>query len=348
MQTNHAIRLLLVFLLLPTGCYLLDDSAPSPSDSATGSPTASAPRPATPPRARGQQILRTETLELGNDVALEIVRVPGGTFRMGGTQSPEDVAGLFGGQADSYLDEQPVHRVELSSFWMGRTEVTLQQFAAFVLETGYETRAEADGWGYVFKGSAWEGAQGIDWIRPGFEQEGDHPVVCIAWEDTIAFCAWLSARTGRRCRLPSEAQWEYAARGGAMTAFPWGDVPAAGVGHANAADQTALKQFPGRKAFPWDDGFVYTAPVGSFRPNAFGLFDMTGNVWEWCADVYAPDAYANSKLLNPTGPLAGDKRVLRGGCWLNDPGGCRIADRNGWPAPTDAYGGYGFRIVVVE
>jgi formylglycine-generating enzyme required for sulfatase activity len=285
-------------------------------------------------------------LSLGGGLTLDLIAIPAGSFTMGSSQSPEDVARLFGGRPESYLDEHPVHAVELDPFWIGRTEVTVDQFTRFVEATGHVTTAEREGGSFVFNGRAWEKTPGVNWRNPGFSQSGDHPVVCVAWHDAVAFCEWLSAVTGRRFALPTEAQWEYACRAGSTSAYPWGDDPAAGAGRANAADRAALQAFPDRKAFAWDDGYVHTAPVASFQPNAFGLYDMIGNVWEWTADWYAEDAYATASPRNPAGPATGEHRVLRGGCWLNDPGGSRIADRNAWPAPSDPYGGYGFRVVV--
>ena len=286
------------------------------------------------------------TQELGARGRIDLVWVEGGEYQMGSTQTPAEVASQFGGEEAYYLDEHPRHAVRLDGFWAGRCEVTVAQFRSFVEASDYRTTAERQGWAFVFDGQAWQRKNGASWKSPGFRQADDHPVVCVSWHDARAYCDWLSARTGYLYTLPTEAEWEYAARAGTTDVFAWGGAPAGGEGRANACDATAAKAFPGRSAFEWDDGYAHTAPVGSFGPNAFGLFDMTGNVWEWTADWYGEDAYANHEAVNPAGPAEGEHRVLRGGGWPNDAGGCRVADRNAWPAPGDCYAAYGFRVVM--
>jgi formylglycine-generating enzyme required for sulfatase activity len=142
------------------------------------------------------------------------------------------------------------------------------------------------------------------------------------------FCDWLSKKSGKTVVLPTEAQWEYACRAGTKTAYPWGDNPDDGKGWANAADQSLKKKIPNQKDwsfFSWDDGFVFTAPVGSFKANAFGLYDMNGNAWQWCQDRYGD--YEKGAATDPTGADTGGFRVLRGGSWSSTPGDCRSASR---------------------
>ncbi|MCX7049102.1 MAG: SUMF1/EgtB/PvdO family nonheme iron enzyme [Candidatus Sumerlaeota bacterium] len=158
------------------------------------------------------------------------------------------------------------------------------------------------------------------WRNPEFDQTDTHPVVNVNWDDAKAFCDWLARKTGRAYQLPTEAQWEYACRAGTKTLYQWGDDPDGGKGWCNCADQSAKGQFPDWKSyFNWDDGYIYTAPVKSFKPNAWGLYDMLGNALEW---------------------------VLRGGSWQDGPDYCRSASRLS-TLPTFVYPMSGFRVCLV-
>jgi formylglycine-generating enzyme required for sulfatase activity len=196
----------------------------------------------------------------------------------------------------------------------------------------------------------------MEWkLLPGlFEQKGDHPVVNVSWYDAKAFCEWLSRKSGKTVVLPTEAQFEYACRTGTNTAYPWGNSPGDGKGWANCADQSCkpelLKNFRDDAAkwefFSWDDGFMFTAPVGSFKANAFGLFDMIGNACQWCSDWYDKDYYANSPKTDPHGPGSGDYfRVVRGGGWQGFVRDCRSANR-GERSLGARYEDVGFRVVM--
>jgi len=188
---------------------------------------------------------------------------------------------------------------------------------------------------------------GASWRNPRFGQKGDHPVVQVSWNDATAFCNWLTKKSGKAVGLPTEAQWEYACRAGTKTAYPWGDNPDDGKGWANCGDQSLQKKLPNAPAtskfFSWDDGFVFTSPVGSFKPNAFGLYDMTGNVWQWCQDRYRD--YDKGAATDPTGAVVGSARVLRGGSWVVNPGYCRAACHNRYDAETRGDDD-GFRVVA--
>lgn len=266
----------------------------------------------------------------------DMVWIPGGRFRMGG---------------DHRADERPVHEVLLHGFFLDRTEVTNAEFARFVAATGYVTVAErtptaaelpdvpkelrvagslvfaavpaaaAAGdfhawWRYV-PGACWRHPEGPDSDLSGRER---HPVVHVAYDDALAYARFAGKR------LPTEAEWEYAARGGLAAAeYPWGDeFDPAGPFRCNVWQGP----FPERNDAL--DGYGGTAPVGSFAENGYGLFDMAGNVWEWCADWYRPDAYAHSAAQNPRGPDSGfdpaepdlPKRVVRGGSYLCNPVSC--------------------------
>lgn len=249
---------------------------------------------------------------------IEQARIPAGTFRMG------DASGL-GNPGDG---ETPVHEVELDSFEIDVTSVTNTQFARFAEETGYRTEAEEFGYSAVFHLALsapeadilgqppqtpwWYGVRGANWRQPGgagssLEGLDDHPVVHVSWNDARAYCAWA----GRR--LPSEAEWEYTARGGLEGAvYPWGDEWPGESGHWRC--NIWQGEFPRLNSL--EDGWLTTAPVRSFVPNGFGLWQTVGNVWEWCEDWYAADYYALSPRRMPLGPDSGDRRVLRGGSFL--------------------------------
>jgi len=266
---------------------------------------------------------REMSLDLGDHVMLKLARIPAGQFLMG---SPP---------AEPNRDEDELlHPVTVTKpFYMAETHVTVAQFAAFVKATNYVTDAQKVGWSWGLELTTAKAVpklvDGCNWRSPSFSQGGDEPVVQVSWNDAQAFCAWLAKKTGRKVVLPTEAQWEYACRAGKTTAYPWGDNPAAGNGWANCADQSLRQRIPDAPAawfFPWDDGFAFTAPVACFKANAFGLYDMIGNAWQWCADCYGP--YSAAAAVDPTGPIKGNFRVLRGGSWFGLPATCRSAARD--------------------
>jgi len=293
------------------------------------------------PGARGGAGGKELTLDLGDTVALKLVRIPAGKFLMGSPETEED------------RDKGEVqHEVTISKpFYMGVTHVTVDQFAVFVKDSGYKTDAEKDGWSLGFEVRDGDiGAKktdGCSWRNPSFDQKGDHPVVQVSWNDVKAFCDWLSKKSGKTVVLPTEAQWEYACRAGTKTAYAWGDNPDDGKGWANAADQSLKKKLPNAPAawkfFSWDDGFVFTSPVGSFKANTFGLYDMNGNAWQWCQDHYGD--YEKGAATDPTGADTGALRVLHGGSWINGPRRCRSAYRLRL-SPVSRCGGIGFRVAV--
>jgi len=296
------------------------------------------------------------TLDLGNGVTLKLVQIPAGKFTMGSTEAEKKAAakvavaaGFPEAQAAGLFDDEVQHEVTISKpFYMGVTHVTVDQFAAFVKDSGYKTDAEKDGssLGFEIKDGkiVFSKVNGCSWRNPSFDQKGDHPVVQVSWNDATAFCDWLSKKSGKTVTLPTEAQWEYACRAGTTTAYPWGDNPDDGKGWANCADQSLKKKIPNQAGvafFSWDDGYVFTSPVASFKPNAFGLYDMIGNAWQWCQDRYGD--YDKGAATDPTGAVAGSSRVLRGGCWGLDPVYCRAAYRlRGGPDARNL--SYGFRL----
>jgi formylglycine-generating enzyme required for sulfatase activity len=262
---------------------------------------------------------------------MEFVLVKGGCYQMGDT---------FG---DGCADEKPVHEVCLNDFYLGKYDVTVGDFRKFVNETGYRTEAEKGDGCFVYKVDKWEKDRNKNWRDPGFSQDDRHPVVCVSWNDAKAFADWLRSTGGREYRLPTEAELEYAARSrGKNYKYSWGTGGPAG----NMADVSLKAQFPGRPLPIWegyDDGYVFTAPVGKFASNELGLYDMTGNVWEWVSDWYDQNYYKHSLKENPQGPGSGPHKVLRGGSWNDDPRGERASHR-ARSAPTDQADLMGFRL----
>lgn len=302
------------------------------------------------------------TAPVTDSLGLRLVRVPAGEFLMGSDESPQALARAFPHADPKRLrdlsDEAPVHRVRITrDFWLGEHPVTVGQFRRFVEASGYVPESVRDGTGgYGFnpnydpalteRGDLFEGRDPrYSWANPGFPQ-GDHPVVNVTWNDAVAMARWLSQREGVTYRLPTEAEWEYAARAGTRTRFPAGDDPAVLLTTANTFDRETALRWPRwrEQAGSGSDGFPFTAPVGSFAPNAFGLYDMIGNVWEWCADWYGEDYYARSPLDDPPGPASGQVRVRRGGSWHSWPLYSRVAFRN-WNTPETRYVLVGFRLL---
>jgi formylglycine-generating enzyme required for sulfatase activity len=229
-------------------------------------------------------------------------KLPAGTFTMGCKNGRDNVEGVDKCEGD----ETPAHRVSVDSFWLGITEVTFDEWEICVKD-GACPEAKDEGWG-----------------------RGNRPVINVSWEDTQTYIGWLNKRTGKRYRLPTEAEWEYAARGGREDgAYPWGFK--ASHEHANYGGIEGKDQ--------WE----YTAPVGQFPANGFGLYDMQGNAWEWCEDWYAEDYYATSPAINPSGASSGSYRVLRGGSWLYAPLSMRSAFRV-YFTPMFRYQDFGFRL----
>jgi formylglycine-generating enzyme required for sulfatase activity len=268
-----------------------------------------------------------------NSLGMTFAYIPAGTFVMG---SPADEAG--------HGNDETQHKVTLTkSLLMGTTHVTKGQFAAFVRDSGHQTDAEKERWATAFDGKRFSKVNGASWRNPGFDQGDDHPVVCVSWNDATAFCDWLSRKEGKHYRLPTEAEWEHAARAGTQTAYPWGNNPDDGNGWGNCADQSLRPKFPDWSVFNWDDGYMFTSPVGRFRPNAWGLYEMIGNACEWCGDWYAN--YPVGDATDPHGPDNGTLRVLRGASWLSHPIYGRCAGRYS-NAPVDRYDIIGFRVVL--
>jgi formylglycine-generating enzyme required for sulfatase activity len=261
--------------------------------------------------------------EAASALAGEFVDIPGGSFQMG--CSP--------GDSDCEDTELPVHTVSIRPFRMGKYEVTVGQFKRFVEAAGYGTDAERGGGCETVQADGkWAEQAGRDWKDPGFPQTDRDPVVCVSWNDAKAYVQWLSRQGGGRYRLPSESEWEYAVRAGGSARYGFGDSEAMLCAYGNVADRTAQRQFSNWAVASCDDGALYTAPVGSYRANGFGLHDMHGNVWEWTEDCYNA-SYADAPS-DGTAWTAGDcgRRVVRGGSWIFNPRYLRSAVRDGIPA----------------
>ena len=320
-----------------------------------------------------------------NSLGMTLVLIPAGQFQRGVT----DVHALTANHANvirqgpDLQDERPAHPVQVSRpFRLGAHEVTVKQFRAFVDATGFKTDAETSGRGALAFRRTDQKAVGrfaldpkCTWRNPGFEQGDDHPVVCVSWKDAVAFCDWLGKKEGGKYRLPTEAEWEYAARAGSDTIYAGGDRPDTVREYGNVGDATLEAAAPGSvkpqqadRLRPADgDGFVHTAPVGRFKPNAWGLYDTHGNAWEWCSDRYFDRYYqqllddAHKKgpypkvaiTVDPQGPETtpqhkfGDWRSTRGGCWYTGPMASRHASR-AFGEAADAFCHTGFRVVREE
>jgi formylglycine-generating enzyme required for sulfatase activity len=243
-----------------------------------------------------------------NSNGMDMVFIKGGCFEMG------DSVG------DGDANERPVHEVCVGDFSIGKYDVTNAEFRQF--------RPNHNSGKY-------------DGLTLNDDRQ---PAVNISWEDAQAFAKWLSRKTGQTYRLPTEAEWEYAALAGSKTNRYWGNIPEDTCKYANVADATAKKRWSRWTYFNCDDGFAVSAPVGSFKPNAYGLYDMLGNVWQWTEDVYNSEAYNRLPKNNPVYEGSGEYRVMRGGGWSNGPLGVRVSHRVGL-TPAFGHHALGFRLV---
>jgi formylglycine-generating enzyme len=261
----------------------------------------------------------------------DMVVIPAGSFNMGSPDSEDS-------RND---DEGPMHQVKLTAFAMGKTEITRGQFSAFVKDSKYIAGEKC----VTLEGGRFSEQSGRNWRDIGYLQTKTHPASCVSWNDAKAYTAWLAHKTGKQYRLPTEAEWEYAARGNTVTSRYWGDNPDEACGYANVADMTAKALIPG--ASFWllhncTDGFAYSAPVGSFKANSFGLYDMLGNMMEWAEDSYH-DSYIDAPLDGSAWQGNVARRVLRGGSWNSSPSLLRAA-RRCMSKPDERFSYVGFRV----
>ena len=284
-------------------------------------------------------------VEVANSIGMTMRLIPPGEYDMGSTSKQIRQESVIEPNWSSRAieSEQPRHRVRISQpFYLGKFEVTRDQFAVFVKATNYSSEAE-------------RAAERHDWRNPGFEQDADHPVVLMSHNDAESFCNWLSTKGGGKYRLPTEAEWEYACRAGTTTLFSSGDDLEGLVKVGNIRDYSHSVNWSlpkpaiqvGTKATNFDDGFVFTAPVGTFHENQFGLKDMHGNVYEWNHDWYDKSYYSKSEFVDPRGPVEGSGRILRGGGFQSGwEGGHNWSGMRCVVLPSFHNGETGFRVAV--
>ncbi len=258
-----------------------------------------------------------------NSIGMKLVRLPTGEFLMGAPES----------DTEARPDEKPQHLVKIEHpFEIGMHEVTVGQFRRFVEAARFKTLAEKDGGGYAYDAATKRlslHAAGT-WKYTGFDQTDDHPVINICWHDAVAFCDWLSKAEGQTYRLPTEAEWEYACRAGTTTPWSAGAEFDDMQGFGNICDAQLKAAYPFAKwSVEWSDGYAFTAPVGRFRPNAFGLYDMHGNVFEWCSDTWMLKDYAGKTIDDPDEKPEKGSRIVRGGSYLSLTTFTRSTDRVG-------------------
>jgi formylglycine-generating enzyme required for sulfatase activity len=277
----------------------------------------------------------------GMDMALQFYReiaeylfIKGGIFLMG---SPESEVGRE--------KKEPQHQVKVSDFYIAKYPVTIAQFETFIMESNYQTDADKGGGSKIWTGKDWQTKTGVNWrcdVKGGEQKDKQHPVIHVSWNDATEYCKWLSKKVNAIFRLPTEAEWEYTCRAGTTTPFNTGD-------NLTTEQANYDGNYPYNKN-PKGKYLQKTTPVGSYPPNAWGLYDMHGNVYEWCQDWYSDKYYDEYKkkgiVENPAGPENGSDRVLRGGIWRGGAQYCRSAYRYS-DAPINRNDYYGFRLVFV-
>jgi formylglycine-generating enzyme required for sulfatase activity len=282
---------------------------------------------------------------IANSIGMKLALIPAGEFMMGTRESDADLLKLFARYNARinavFQDERPVHQVRIiKPFYLGVHHVTVGEFRQFANATGWFTDAEKRNASkertkrLSTATGRWEDGPYYTWQEPGFKQTRQHPVVCVNWSDVVAFCKWLGRRERKTYRVPTEAEWEYACRAGTTTLYWFGNDPEDLAKAANVADAALSVKFRRRAyyAIRASDGYVFTSPVGTFRANPFGIYDMGGNAFQWCSDRYDDNYYATSPRDDPPGPQAralAPGRVLRGGSFLISPWGARSAARAG-------------------
>jgi formylglycine-generating enzyme len=269
-----------------------------------------------------------------NTIGMKLSLIPPGEFTMGSPESEK-------GWSEDHKLNEPAHQVRITQpFFMGIFPVTVKQFRQFAEAENYRTEAEKDpkgGWG--IDGKMFQDPK-FTWRR---NQSDDEPVSTVTWNDATAFCKCLSKKEHKTYRLPTEAEWEYACRAGTVAPFNFGDSL-----NGDMANCNGKLSYDSEKGNHNSEDGTYRArllAVGSFKPNAFGLFDMHGNISQWCSDWYEHDPRRNEVAINPIGPTTGERRVARGGSWYVGAVMCRSAERGG-VEPNDANFDVGFRVVM--
>jgi formylglycine-generating enzyme required for sulfatase activity len=277
---------------------------------------------------------------------MQFLRIPAGNFEMGAPEAEIKSLKLAPGNESRQAEfdsELPARTAAITKpFYFGMYEVTVREFREFVDDRKHVTDAERTGLGI-----GWDETRGVGetdkkytWRNPGFQQTDDHPVVLVSWNDAQAFCEWKSLREKATYRLPTEAEWEYARRDGTP---PYFDAERVEV-YANVADTRLQQLYTTRKVEPLFDGHPFTAPVGSLKPNAHRLHDLTGNVYEWCSDWHSA-GYQGATTFDPVGPAGGTLRAARGGSWNRTKVHLRVTSRVGAADPATGNFETGFRVV---
>jgi sulfatase modifying factor 1 len=250
-----------------------------------------------------------------NSIGMKLVYIPAGSFMMGSGDSAAQLAREYDIKERYFTNEFPQHQVRISKgFWMGQTEVTQGQYKS------------------VMNAQPWS-------ITSGAQEDPNNPAVYVSWDDAVEFCRKLSQQEGKTYRLPTEAKWEYACRAGTTTRFSFGDSESSLGDYAWYQSNTYTYTFP--------VGEKYAHPVGQKKPNPWGLYDMHGNVWEWCSDWFGEEYYSNSPSVDPNGPSSGARRSLRGGSWFVIDVYLRCSARN-CDDPDHRYVLIGFRVVCSQ
>jgi formylglycine-generating enzyme required for sulfatase activity len=292
------------------------------------------------------------------NTGMELVLIPPGEFTMGSSAAERqrlfDFYPFAARNKSAFDNEQSRFARITQPFYLGAYEVTVAQFRKFTSVSGYVSTTERNGMGAL----GWNAELGkfenkpsrrYSWKFPGFEQGEDHPVVNVSWHDAVAFCEWLSNETGDTYRLPREAEWEYACRGGTITAFWNGNELEQVTRVANVKDESVRDRFmnPDGEYEKGRDGFVFTSPVGSYPSNSFGLYDTHGNVQEWCRDYYHEEFFRRAAEDDPENNQPCDRRTLRGGTFKYAAGDSRSASRRGGLENDGACYCQGFRVLSV-
>nr|VFK61176.1 MAG: Formylglycine-generating enzyme, required for sulfatase activity, contains SUMF1/FGE domain [Candidatus Kentron sp. TC] len=283
--------------------------------------------------AGGEGTVRAHLRPKTTAIEPEMVRIEGGCFQMG---SPASEKGRYGNERQ--------HRVCVEGFRLAKYEVTVAEFRRFARATDYRTEAEEGKGCHIYAGGSWNRKDWANWKKPGEGQSNRDrdPARCVSWNDALAYLDWLNRETGADYRLPTEAEWEFAARAGTTTRYYWGDGEEDACVYANGYDAAGKRKYD----FQWtalscNDGYPNVAPVGSFRANGYGLFDMSGNVWEWTCSLYKLDYDGSEKHCVSKG--VDGKRVVRGDGWISTPRNIRSAIRIGNDTNV-AYYHLGFRL----
>ncbi|WP_408336509.1 formylglycine-generating enzyme family protein [Paraburkholderia agricolaris] len=292
------------------------------------------------PTSHGAQPLQSSSFEKFRDcnVCSEMMAVPGGAYMMGATK---EELGDSTNDKIKYLDETPRHPERVRSFALAKFKVTKREFSVFTKETGFVGKGCR-----IYDGKAWRYDPDADWMHPGFEQTEQDPVVCVSWDDAQKFIRWLNAKipesSHHKYRLPTEVEWEYAARAGTATPTYWGDEPAETCRHENTRDLSKNALDQPAQAGGCSDRYAFTSPVGSFSTNPWGFSDMLGDALEWIQDCpkigyrigpsYAPDSSTTCRT-----------RGLRGASWASIPIAVRAANRTA-RGPTERNSTVGFRM----